>query len=675
MIDGPGANSLTISGNDAVQVFNVTNTATISCLIIADGSASDGSGIYNSGTLTVTNDTFTGNIAANNGAAIDNNGALTVNSSTFTNNSGSTSVCYGGGIYNSGTTTVNNSTFANNGTNTALYEIYEGGGISNHGTMVISDSIFSGNSTDEQGGGIGNVGLMTIINSTIANNSTYALGGGIFNCYGGTLTATNCTIADNSACYGGGILSYASDWGTTTVLNNTIVVNNSGFDIDMYCGPDSVSGSYNLIGSVFGYYDFGGPVNGVNGNIVGVANAGLGTLANNGGPTQTIDLLPGSPAINPGSVALAVDANGNPLTTDQRGIGYPRIHDGTVDIGALESSDITPVQVTPAITWANPADITYGTALGSQQLDATASYDGSTVQGTFAYIPAAGTILNASQGQTLAVTFSPADTVDYTTATKSVSINVNKAGQTISFTAPSSPISFVPNEQVTLDATGGGSGNPVVFSIDASSTGTGSISGNVLTVTAAGSFVLDANQAGNSNYNPATQVQETLVVNKANQTIDFGPLAGQTYGVAPITLTATSSSNLPVSYTVISGPATISGSVLTITGAGLVDVEADQAGNATYAAATPVDESFTATPAPLIVIAKNESMTYGGTVPTPLTYTYMVWSTTIPVPRSAVPWRPPPRRRATSVITQSPRGLLLRPEITPSTRSTQARLQ
>ena len=56
-----------------------------------------------------------------------------------------------------------------------------------------------------------------------------------------------------------------------------------------------------------------------------------------------------------------------------------------------------------------------------------------------------------------------------------------------------------------------GSGNPVVFSIDSTSTGTGSISGSTLTVTGAGTFVLDANQAGNSNYNAAPQVQQTLV--------------------------------------------------------------------------------------------------------------------------------------------------------------------
>ena len=63
----------------------------------------------------------------------------------------------------------------------------------------------------------------------------------------------------------------------------------------------------------------------------------LGPLADNGGPTLTHALLAGSPAINTGSNALAVDADGNALTTDQRGIGFDRINFGQVDIGAFES--------------------------------------------------------------------------------------------------------------------------------------------------------------------------------------------------------------------------------------------------------------------------------------------------------------------------------------------------
>jgi hypothetical protein len=76
----------------------------------------------------------------------------------------------------------------------------------------------------------------------------------------------------------------------------------------------------------------------------------------------------------------------------------------------------------PIITWSNPADITYGTALGSAQLNATADVDG-----TFAYSPAPGTVLNAGSTQTLSVTFTPTDTTNYKTITQTVAINVNPA--------------------------------------------------------------------------------------------------------------------------------------------------------------------------------------------------------------------------------------------------------
>ena len=81
-------------------------------------------------------------------------------------------------------------------------------------------------------------------------------------------------------------------------------------------------------------------------------------------------------------------------------------------------------QATPSLTWTNPANITAGTRLTSEELDATASFDGSTLTGTFNYSPAPGTILPAGDGQTLTVSFVPADTVDFTTVTTSVKINV-----------------------------------------------------------------------------------------------------------------------------------------------------------------------------------------------------------------------------------------------------------
>ena len=82
----------------------------------------------------------------------------------------------------------------------------------------------------------------------------------------------------------------------------------------------------------------------------------------------------------------------------------------------------TPDVLTPVLTWANPADITYGTALGGTQLDATAS-----VPGSFVYTPAAGTVLSAGANETLSVTFTPTDTTDYGPVTATAMINVNRA--------------------------------------------------------------------------------------------------------------------------------------------------------------------------------------------------------------------------------------------------------
>jgi hypothetical protein len=90
---------------------------------------------------------------------------------------------------------------------------------------------------------------------------------------------------------------------------------------------------------------------------------------------------------------------------------------------------LTVTKATPTITWNKPADITAGTALGSAQFDATAS-----VPGTFAYRPAAGTVLPKGQNQLLSADFTPTDTADYTTASVAVTINVASA--------PTSPVTI-----------------------------------------------------------------------------------------------------------------------------------------------------------------------------------------------------------------------------------------
>jgi len=170
--------------------------------------------------------------------------------------------------------------------------------------------------------------------------------------------------------------------------------------------------------------------------------------------------------------------------------------------------------------------------------------------------------------------------------------------QTITFTQPTTPVTYVSGLTIPLVATGGASGNPVVFTIDGSSTGTGTISGSTLTVTGVGSFVIDANQAGNSTYSTAPQVQRTVVVNQAPQTISFTqPTSPVTYSSGlQITLSATGgASGNPVVFTIdASSTATgsISGSMLTVTSTGNLVIDADQAGNANYSAATQVQRTI-----------------------------------------------------------------------------------
>jgi hypothetical protein len=165
------------------------------------------------------------------------------------------------------------------------------------------------------------------------------------------------------------------------------------------------------------------------------------------------------------------------------------------------------------------------------------------------------------------------------------------AAQTITFTGLPATATFgaVP---YTLNATAS-SGLPVSYTV----TGPATISGSTLTITGVGTVVVTASQAGDATYNAATPVSLTVVVSPASQTITFTGLpATATFGAGPYTLNATASSGLPVNYTV-TGPATVGASTLTITGAGTVAVTASQAGNATYAAATPVTLTIVVSPA------------------------------------------------------------------------------
>jgi hypothetical protein len=282
-ITGPGARNLTIDGNNLSRVFQVdiNTTVSISGLTVEGGNAG---------------------ISADGGGGLLNFGTLTVSNTNFTGNSA-----------------------------------VSGGGIANDGELTLSNSTLSGN-VATNGGGIDNSGTATLTNDTLSGNSALSFngassGGGIDN--SGTATLTNATLSNNSATNGGGI----DNSGTATLtLDNTIVAENTADDI---AGTVS-SASGNLIG-IGGASGLSDPTNQV-GTVAHPINPKLGPLANNGGPTDTMVPLPGSPAIGKGILTVVF-----PGETDQR--GFPRIVDGTVDIGAVEVQDIAEL---PMLTGGSP---------------------------------------------------------------------------------------------------------------------------------------------------------------------------------------------------------------------------------------------------------------------------------------------------------------------------------
>ncbi len=214
--------------------------------------------------------------------------------------------------------------------------------------------------------------------------------------------------------------------------------------------------------------------------------------------------------------------SGNTLTITGAGqVTVAASQSGNTDYAsATTSQTFTVAQETPTLTWPTPSAITYGTALSATQLDATSS-----VAGTFTYTPPAGTLLNAGS-QSLSVLFTP-DSTDYTTASASVSITVNQASQTITFsTAPPSSAGYQSSFTVVATAS---SGMPVLF--NASGVCTDSSTPTYTMNSPTGICIVIAAQPGNSNYLAAPELTPTVNATKGTPVISWAP-ASIAYGTA-----------------------------------------------------------------------------------------------------------------------------------------------
>ncbi|MBI3767079.1 MAG: hypothetical protein HY271_01145 [Deltaproteobacteria bacterium] len=292
---------------------------TISHVTVKGGSAAvDGGGILNVGTLTVEDSVFTGNKAGNSGGGIASEaGTCTLTDVVVTKNKAVTND--GGGLefFPSGTATLLRVTLSKNSAGDT------GGAIdSNNGvTVSLTDCTVSGNKSKNEGGGLDpSVGTVTVTNTTISGNHS-AKGGGIQLESGGTLVLDHVTIAHNKAKEGAGLWTEA---GTTATLTATLVATNTPFD----CFGPIVSNGSNLIGRIDGCTITGDTTGNITGGPkpVKAVKPGLAPLKDNGGPTKTHALMPGSPAIN-ADMGMCP-----PPSADQRGL--PRL--APCDIGAFE---------------------------------------------------------------------------------------------------------------------------------------------------------------------------------------------------------------------------------------------------------------------------------------------------------------------------------------------------
>ena len=509
------------------------------------------------GTLNVPNDTRIFGPTTGNGATLTQrviiNGKNLIYSGIFS--VGSNTVISGliiaddpngSGISSGGPLMVINCTISGNN------ESNSGGGISNGGTLTVMGTTITGNSSSSGGGGIFNDGSLTVIDSTISGNSATgtpfpgptASGGGIYNLYG-TTTIIDSTISGNSntgiAAYGGVDQNVPPQF--VTIANSTIS-GNSGGALNIEEGIDVNSNnpipvtltvtdsvlSGNITNGSEDDCDAYGTSCPTSGQNGDFVGSGaqLAPLGNYGGPTQTMPPLPGSPAICAGVIADIPSG----VTTDQR--GFPRTttygsNPPCVDSGAVQTKYMLSFSTEPPTSV--PPSVNFAAAL---QL----SENGSLFPVSGVTIPIA---LGAGDPGSLNVS-SLVTNASGIAGSSTLQVNAEGAGDTL---------------VATLAVTTSPPPAPLTAPISISAT------------------------------------SSALNVGQTSQTITFtAPVSSVMYGVSPIMLSATASSGLPVTFSVISGPATVSGSTLTITGAGTVVVTANQAGNADYTAAAQVTQTI-----------------------------------------------------------------------------------
>ena len=597
--------------------FTGAESTLTNCAFNENTASLQGGGAFFNAITTVTSCTFTSNTARLSGGGAYFNAIATVTNCTFTSNTGNNGG--GGGAYFLGAgATLTGCTFAGNMTST------RGGGALFFQPATLTNCTFMGNRANgSNGGGALFDDTATLTNVVVADNRATGNGGGLWFNSGGS-TVINTTLYKNTATINGGGIYLAYNRGGDFNLQNSLLLGNTAMDDasghQLYINNtdatnDRASLQHNLIaggadpmgtdqGVVYLDPDATGITEANTVDQAGTADEAAAAVFESTATDNDdyLRLKAGSPAISAGNNDFL--NNGTPdnteddVTTDLA--GNVRIQGGTVDLGAYESDTklaqaIMFMLATPGTVGEKPDLI----ATSDASLEVTFASSDEAVAAIGTGADAGKLVLKIAGMATITASQSGNDT--YAAATAMQTIMVEAAGsqaQAITFMLAGTG---TVNDKIDLSATTD-SGLEVTFASSDEAVaviGTGADAGK-LVLLAIGTTIITASQAGNATYAPVTPVTQMITVEAPGsqaQAITFSlPMTGTVGDVVP--LTATANSGLEVTFAssneaVASIGTGADAGKLVLKTTGTTTITASQAGNATYAPATPVTQMIT----------------------------------------------------------------------------------
>ena len=520
-------------------------------------------------------------------------------------------------IQNIGVVISNNATLASNGG--WIAQRYFGKGISS-GTITVTNSYSTG-SIGQLGGGIygefagrlssgGNISATNCYSTGaigIRSGGIYGAGAG-YSATGGSISATNCYSTGTIGQDGGGIYGYGTRYSATGSISATNCYSTGAINTDgggiygSYAGFNSssptISATYcystgtiatnggGIYGSYTGYNSSAiisatncytiGTITTLGNGIYG-SNKNRGTTSNciSSGDSTWIDANATSTIGNNSTNTNWLDYSSSTnirwlLSTFKAAIYNPN----NQNINYLQGGSSQPGSFTTNYKYLIVTTSPSTSSITINQTTGVLTFPSNLTVGTYTIYVLVGLLSN---------------NVYYAYNYNTYTLTINKASQSITFN--SIPIKTYGDLPFTLN---GNASSGLTVSYGSSNSNVGTISDNTLTIVGCGTSIITASQEGDSNYNSATPVPQTLTVNKASQSITFNSIPIKTYGDLPFTLNGTTSSGLTVSYgSSNSNVGTISGNTLTIVGCGTSIITASQEGDSNYNSATPVPQTLT----------------------------------------------------------------------------------